>query len=401
MAFYNRLKTMKSAPVGTIMPWSGQSSVGDLPNNIPTGWIVCDGRTFSCNEFPLLASMIGNTYGPTDDSIVGNFPDYDDGDTFRVPNMNGRSMVDLEKSYLQQDKYQFGQPDAESVIGDLISDDGTGVTPPTIYSADTDLTFQLDPIDTMAGKIQNITLNDPTWSKTYYTIGRKLGIDHTPGHKHSGSYTSALADGRYVEVFTAPIPDISSDSYVSVNLSSVPNTDTADVWTNGAANMTFNDENTLITTNEAKTFTQDRIPTQNQEQVIPGHGAYTDSFTNTYNQAPNSGAYDHSLRQVTGVFPPPTTIFGRPNYYNGDVGTTYPTNLSHIGQDFTDQTVASHNHFSFDISMNRGGLRIPPNIAVNNVQSYTVNVQDIPNALNILMDNQTPSQTVIMIIRAY
>ena len=107
MAFYNRLKTMKSAPVGTIMPWSGQSSDGDLPNNIPTGWIVCDGRTFPANTFPLLASMIGNTYGPTDDSIVGNFPDYDDGDTFRVPNMNGRAMVDLEKSYLQEDKYQF------------------------------------------------------------------------------------------------------------------------------------------------------------------------------------------------------------------------------------------------------------------------------------------------------
>ena len=101
------------------------------------------------------------------------------------------------------------------------------------------------------------------------------------------------------------------------------------------------------------------------------------------------------------MFPPPVSIFGRPNYYNGDVGTTYPTNLSHIGQDFTDQTVASHNHFSFDLSMNIGGLRVPPNIAVNNVQSYTVNVSDIPDALNILMDNQTPSQTLVMIIRAY
>ena len=147
MAFYNRLKTMKSAPVGTIMPWSGQSSTGNLPNNIPTGWIVCDGRTFAANDFPLLASMIGNTYGPTDTSIVGNFPDYEEGDTFRVPNLNGRSMVDLEKSYLQQDKYQFGQPDAESVIGDLISDDGTGVTPPTIYSADTCLLYTSDAAD--------------------------------------------------------------------------------------------------------------------------------------------------------------------------------------------------------------------------------------------------------------
>ena len=107
------------------------------------------------------------------------------------------------------------------------------------------------------------------------------------------------------------------------------------------------------------------------------------------------------LTNACGVFPPPATIFGRPNYYNGDVGSTYPTNLSSIGEDFTDATVSSHNHFSFDLSMNIGGLRIPPNIAVNNVQSYTVNVSDIPDALNILMDNQTPSQTVIMIIRAY
>ena len=50
-------------------------------------------------------------------------------------------MVDLEKSYLQDTKYQFGQPDAEDAIGDLISDDITGVTPPAIYSADTDLNF--------------------------------------------------------------------------------------------------------------------------------------------------------------------------------------------------------------------------------------------------------------------
>jgi hypothetical protein len=390
---------MKSAPVGTIMPWSGQSSSGNLPNNIPHGWIVCDGRTFEANDFPLLASMIGNTYGPTDSSIVGNFPDYDEGDVFRVPNLNGRSMVDIEKSYLQDAAYQFGQPDAEDVIGDLISEDGTGVTPPTIYSADTDLQFQLDPIDTMAGKIQNITLNDPTWSKTYYTIGRKLGIDHTPGHKHAGQYTTARPSGKYVQVFEAPTSPASGE-YESANLNGIQNTDTADQWPNGFGSMTYYDENALVLTDSAKTFTQDRIPVANLNRAIPAHGAYTAGFSDTYNQAA-SGAYDHSLRQVTGVFPPPATVFGRPNYYNGDVGSTYPTNLSHIGQDFTDQTLASHNHFSFDVSMNIGGLRIPPNIAVNNVQSYTVNVSDIPDALNILMDNQTPSQTVIMIIRAY
>ena len=395
MAFYNRLKTMKSAPVGTIMPWGGQSSQGNNPANIPTGWIVCDGRTFEAADYPLLASIIGNTYGPTDTSIVGNFPDFDEGDVFRVPNLNGRSMIDLEKSYLQDSKYQFGQPDAESVIGDLISEDGTGVTPPTIYSADTDLEFQLDPIDTMAGKIQNISLNDPTWSKTYYTIGRKLGIDHTPGHKHKGQYTTAFPSGKYVQVFEAPTVQLSGNpNYESANLTGIQNTDTADQWPNGFGSMTYYDENTLVLTEETKTFTQDQIPKPALARTIPAHGAFTEAFTDTYN-------YNHHMKQVTGVFPPPVTIFGKPNYYNGDAGTTYPTNLSHIGQDFTDQTVASHNHFSFDVSMNIGGLRIPPNIAVNNVQSYTVNVSDIPDALNILMDNQTASQTVFMIIRAY
>ena len=400
MAFYNRLKTMKSAPVGTIMPWSGQSSTGNLPNNIPTGWIVCDGRTFAANDYPLLASMIGNTYGPTDTSIVGNFPDFEDGDTFRVPNLNGRSMIDLEKSYLLDAKYQFGQPDAEEKIGDLISDDGTGVTPPTIYSADTDLQFQLDPIDTMAGKIQNIALNDPTWSKTYYTIGRKLGIDHTPGHKHKGQYTTAFPSGKYVQVFQAAVAETTGNpNYESANLTGVTNSDTADIWPAGFGSLTYYEgeganAGNLILTNESKSFTSDSIPTQGATRTIPGHGAYTSAFSDSYN-------YQHYMKQHTGVFPPPVNIFGRSNYYNGDVNQTYPTNLSHIGEDFTDATLASHNHFSFDITMNIGGLRIPPNIAVNNVQSYTVNVSDIPDALNILMDNQTPSQTVIMIIRAY
>ena len=393
MAYYNRLKTMKSAPVGTIMPWSGQSSVGDRPDNIPAGWIVCDGRSFPASRYPLLASMIGNTYGPTDTSIVGNFPDYEESDVFRVPNMNGRSMVDLERSYLQDAKYQFGQPDADTVIGDLVEGDGTAVTPPTLYSADTNLQFALDPVDTMAGKIQNVALNDPTWSKTYYTIGRKLGIDHTPGHKHKGQYTTAFPSGKYVQVFEAPQSSYGA-GYESANLTGINNTDSADQWTNGYGSMTYYDENSLVLTSESKTFTQDQIPEPALQSTIPAPGAFTEAFAHTYN-------YNHHMKQVTGIFPPPVTIFGRPNYINGDVSTTYPTNLSHIGQDFTDAAVASHNHFSFDVSMNRGGLRIPPNIAVNNVQSYTVNVSDIEDALNILMDNNTPSQTVVMIIRAY
>jgi hypothetical protein len=51
--------------------------------------------------------------------------------------------------------------------------------------------------------------------------------------------------------------------------------------------------------------------------------------------------------------------------------------------------------------MTRSGLRAPTNIALNNIQSYTVNVSSIDKALNLQMETNTPSQTVIMIIRAY
>ena len=397
MAFYNRLKTMKSAPVGTIMPWGGNQSTGNNPDNLPTGWILCDGRTYDCSLFPLLASMIGNTYGPTEDSITGNFPNFDEGDLFRVPNLNGRQLLDLEKDMLLEEKYYANQPDAYSVIGSLVEGDGTSVTPPTIYSADTDLGFELDPIDTMAGKIQNITLNDPTWSKTYYTIGRKLGIDHTPGHKHSGQYTTAFPSGKYVQIFQAPTFQVSgSPGYESANLTGVTSTDSPDTWQNGFGAITYYDENTLVLTSEAKTFpTSDQtVPEIGLSRTIPSSGAYTTNFSDTYN-------YNHQMKSWTGVFPPPVTMFGKDNYLNGDAGTTYPTNLSHAAQDSLDKSLTTHSHFSFDLTMNMGGLKVPPNIAVNNVQSYTVNVSDIPDALNILMDNNTPSQTIIMIIRAY
>ena len=99
MAFYNRLKTMKSAPVGTIMPWSGSQGFGDNPDNVPTGWILCDGRTYDCALFPLLASILGNTYGPTDDAITGNFPDFDEGGG--VPLLRCSSILASKSSFLR------------------------------------------------------------------------------------------------------------------------------------------------------------------------------------------------------------------------------------------------------------------------------------------------------------
>ena len=62
-AYYDSINSMKTAKVGTILPWGGDGGNGFLASNIPKGWIVCDGSTEDAKDYPLLASVIGDTYG--------------------------------------------------------------------------------------------------------------------------------------------------------------------------------------------------------------------------------------------------------------------------------------------------------------------------------------------------
>ena len=40
---YDSLKSMRTAKIGTILPWGGDGGNGFLESNIPKGWIVCKG----------------------------------------------------------------------------------------------------------------------------------------------------------------------------------------------------------------------------------------------------------------------------------------------------------------------------------------------------------------------
>ena len=66
MAFYNRIKSGKLAPIGTLMPWGGSSQIGQTLDNIPTGWIICSmtNAVLNAADYPLLAATFGNEYGP-------------------------------------------------------------------------------------------------------------------------------------------------------------------------------------------------------------------------------------------------------------------------------------------------------------------------------------------------
>ena len=95
MPFYQELKTTRGAAIGTIMPWTGGIS------NIPLGEILCDGQVVAADDFPLLAAAIGDTYnaGTSDFTGTGNnsFPNY--GGSIKLPDLNGKTLMDVETSY--------------------------------------------------------------------------------------------------------------------------------------------------------------------------------------------------------------------------------------------------------------------------------------------------------------
>ena len=109
--YYNSIKTMKTARIGTILPWGGDGAKGNTAANIPKGWEVCDGQQVDAVDYPLLYSEIGNTYGGTG---TGDFPNY--AGFFYFPKLTNRVMVDLEPEYLDDVKYQYGQGDVKNVV---------------------------------------------------------------------------------------------------------------------------------------------------------------------------------------------------------------------------------------------------------------------------------------------
>ena len=113
LGHYNRIKSQKIAPIGTIMAWAGSSLNVDSLDGIPAGWIICNasGEGLLAADYPILARIIGNTYGPFSDNtaftlgvnygIVNPYPynkDVTKGhvDRFNVPNLNQRPLVDIE-----------------------------------------------------------------------------------------------------------------------------------------------------------------------------------------------------------------------------------------------------------------------------------------------------------------
>ena len=337
---YGQIKTMKTAKIGTVMPWAGDGNVGELASNVPRGWILCDGRVYPADRYPLLASIIGNSYGGTD--ITGNFPHFEG--TVKVPDISGRLMIDLEPAMLFDPKYQAGQSDAPIKLVDvndesLIVDDGFTKSIPTLISADTNIVFTIDSDLIFNGKIKggpgesNITLSDPSFTTTVYTIGRKLGINHTPSHNHGGKYTTATGGGPGPELFSNVPFEVGGSEAGFLNCPSVSwleatiSDPDAPRWCEGRGFVSYYDDTTLIETFEFNEFISSpskdysQIPPETADNVV--YEALS-PYTNTFTSKPIT---THAMVAWEGYFPRPMEFLGTRNFFGYGTGFIGPTGI--------------------------------------------------------------------------
>tara|TARA_B100001094_G_scaffold164303_1_gene159062 strand:- start:4079 stop:5800 length:1722 start_codon:yes stop_codon:yes gene_type:complete len=377
--YYDSIKSMKTAKVGTILPWGGDGGTGFLASNIPVGWIVCDGKqSIEAKDYPLLASVIGDTYGG--DMSVGNptFPYENDTNVFGVPNLSNRAMIDLESWQLDLPKYQYDQSNPKQAIidvagtklGDLIT--GLGNQVKTTWSATGDIDFTLNLTGSLYFKVSDIKLSNPDFTETVYTLDRKLGLNHLPSHRHSDAITSVGVRARGAMTFRADngvemkgdvTTVICSNKKPNVTCQAVDGDSGSYEWTNGRDFLTYYGDNTrewtLPTCDGFMEFINDGAnttnPAANYWSQVPageshwntrgddtdatrgsGHKAndYTQNVLPTGQSTSSINATipkdTHKTPAYTGMFPRPIEVASRPNFL-GYTDTTGGASSPDIG----------------------------------------------------------------------
>ena len=433
MPSYNRIKASKASPIGTIMPWSGSTSESILsPDAIPRGWVVCNGSQLRAKDYPLLAQVLGNLYGPVVEAgqpfvgISNSYPIYQDSDVFNLPTLNQQVPIDLEGNLLTGQEL--------SVLGQYISLNGfEGNQPVSNVLSYIDAQFSSSVEAELSGKIKGIGLEAPSYFDTIRTIPRKLGTEHTAPHTHprptGSNYPSVELGGSFLGLFEAGYFETASTEYsTGSDAGATSDEPLADRFSPGTVTWTAYDPaaTSLVDCNNHRHFGQasDVIP------IVPT----VDRTVNTYGQTEdyqddNTCITPVQQPGVTAPFPPPGTYLGQrnfyvsdqvpearrgsgvtppttdPNDYYGAVGAgrdyPYPTTLNHNGDAFTASSLGSHNHFTIDISMTLGQMNLPSTILINNMTTGNIEPIDVDRALSVQVNPNTPSLVVLYIIRAY
>ncbi len=347
---------MRSAKIGTILPWGGDGGSGFTESNIPKGWITCKGDIPYAHEYPLLAAALGDTYGGNMTANNPVFPYTDSTATFGIPNLSGSVMVDLEPDHLDESKYDMGQTDFKTIVGSLVSGYGDTVVIGPSATALCDITFTLNIASNLYFTVSNIKLSPPNFQESVFTINRKLGMMHTPRHGHSDTIKSVRPSASGPLPFTTD-QGISMSGNVCSPYCAQPNCQSPITCAEGATNPTnwnqgitqityYGDnthENTLPSCGSFMEFVQDGTGKAYWSQVPAGasnwrasgsgnRGSGQESETYTQQIIQNNGTLSftttpdnlntHSQPTHTGYFPRPMKDTARPNFLGYNTGAS-------------------------------------------------------------------------------
>jgi len=203
-ANYNKIKSQRGFPIGSIVPFSGSIDL------VPKGWLTCSGGSYNVNTYPLLYKCIGNTYGGTA------------GSTFALPALNNRSIVDIFQGHYQHlrttsatypssgthpmqgltaaswcpnlsstqstDLYWNQIGEGTSTLG---SGGDTGSNNVNSHFSKADLVGERGVLSSdLVASVTGISLTSGNYSQSYNILERKLGDAHWRSHGHGISSTT-------------------------------------------------------------------------------------------------------------------------------------------------------------------------------------------------------------------
>ena len=142
------IRGFKNAAIGTIMAWSGAS------DELPTGWLACDGASVNNSDYPLLKEVIGYTYGGSDASA-----------TFQTPNLNNG-------------KVPFG-------AGSTYSNQSNNNTGNVVLNADWAINDKPNKVITYSNaSVASKGGGSEFHYKNYHFQSRMMSLENLPGHGH-------------------------------------------------------------------------------------------------------------------------------------------------------------------------------------------------------------------------
>lgn len=406
---------MKSAVIGTIMPWSGGLSA------IPSGWIICDGSAKLGSEYPLLALAIGDTYrtATASDALAGSFPDYRNQGTptrFVLPNLtDGRMLMDIESSYFPT--ANATEVTAKTLIEPYIGTNIDNGVPEIFTDVKTDVVFTINDRNGYSGQITGNQKIDGQFEKSIFLGGRKLGHTHIRSHQHGGSYDT-------VDVLSNQRPGLGVVPYDKIHLhtryvswdrtsgeqSQIDGVGMEMYWTGPDQTTTLYDSADWANFGNFSGFgsgTQGVVVTRMKGESPPinlspqrvNHipHANLDEWTQKALDSDETVTFGSQGRDLT-------VPGGYRNYYEESPNRYYHTLISNqVGADWQSQNFFAHGHDPFTVVYKQNSLKPQPRLeAVVNINSATnMDNQTNEGALQINMDTAQPSLTCIYIIRAY